>query len=119
MIGTRCAAQMRTMSCTSSVDLRIDDGVGRLVFEPGDGVAVLLADRARGDETVAELRRQRGDGAFDRLGIAARRRHCFDGHGGRLAERKRRRQSAGAVFGVTQPGQADLRQGTSIDTRSR
>ena len=59
--GTRCCAQMRTASCTSSVDLRKHHRVRRLVLDPGQGVAVLLAHRLRGDEPVAEMRGEFGD----------------------------------------------------------
>ena len=50
--------------------LRKDHRVRRLVGDPGERVAVLLAHRLRGDEPVADRRRQRGDDALDRLAVA-------------------------------------------------
>ena len=76
--------------------LRKDHRVRRLVLDPGDGVAVLLAHRLRGHEPVAEFGGERGDGALDRLGIAAGRRGSFICHAGDLTERPVR-QSAGAA----------------------
>ena len=41
--------------------LRIDHGVRRLVDDPGDGIAMLLAHRLRRHDAVAERRRERRD----------------------------------------------------------
>ncbi len=65
--------------------LREHHRIRRLVHDPGQRVAVLLAHRLRGDEAVAEFLRQHADRGFDRSGVAARRggfdeRH----HGARL-----------------------------------
>jgi hypothetical protein len=50
--------------------LREHHRIGRLVGDPGEGVGVLLAHRKRGDQAVAERRRQRADHGLDRFGIA-------------------------------------------------
>ena len=47
MTGTRCSAQARTTSCTSSVAFGKDDAVRRLRRDVGGGVRVLVADRLR------------------------------------------------------------------------
>jgi len=43
--------------------LRKNHRVGRLIGDPGERVAVLLAHRLRGDNAIAESCRQRGDGS--------------------------------------------------------
>ncbi len=50
--------------------LRKHHRVRRLVLDPGEGVAVLLAHRLRGDEAVAELGGERADRGLDRLRIS-------------------------------------------------
>ena len=50
--------------------LRKHHRVRRLVGDPGGGVAVLLAHRLRGDETIAEARGECCHRSGERLGIA-------------------------------------------------
>ena len=83
--------------------LREHHRVGGLVLEPGRGVRVLLADRERSHQPVAELRRERLDrrGNRPRTGSLARCRNCLRRrlHGGfsiaaaSLSETARGRQS--------------------------
>ena len=62
--------------------LRHHHGIGRLRRQPGGGMGVLFAHRLRGDQPVAEPRRQRLNGACQRLRlrplriIRYRRRHA-------------------------------------------
>ena len=72
MTGTRCSAQMRTISCTSSVDCGNTTASGGWLSSQVVRVAVLLAHRLRGDEAIAELRRQHGYGSINGGGIALR-----------------------------------------------
>ena len=50
--------------------LRIDDSIGRLVGDPGDGIAMLLAHGLRGDDTVAEGSSKLGNHFPDRRRIS-------------------------------------------------
>ena len=72
--GTLCCAQMRTMAARPR-SLRKHHRVRRLVLDPGQGIAMLLAHRLRGDEPVAERggqrRRWRPATAFALRGCAA------------------------------------------------
>ncbi len=70
MTGTRCAAQMRTISCTSSVDCGNTTASGGWFLDPGDGVAVLLAHRLGGHDAIAEARRECAHRRIDGPGIA-------------------------------------------------
>ena len=72
--------------------LRKHHRVGRLVFDPGGRVGVLLAHRLRGHEPVAELRRQRGDDCVDRGGIARPPGRLFL-HRGRSLRRRHHHRS--------------------------
>ena len=49
--------------------LRKDHGIRRLVADPGQCVAVLLADRLRGDEAIADHSRELGDDGLDRVAV--------------------------------------------------
>ena len=44
--------------------------IRRLIGNPGERVAVLLANRLRSDEPVADFRRERGNDAIDRSAVA-------------------------------------------------
>ena len=74
MTGTRCAGADAHDLLHVLGRLRKDHRVGRLVLDPGDGVAVLLAHRLRGHQPVAEARGERAHDRLDRLGIAPRGR---------------------------------------------
>ena len=91
--------------------LREHHRVGRLVRDPGRGVGVLLAHRLRGDQPVAEFRRQRGDRrlASPRIGAPAVGRFRANGSiltwlADRLAERRRRRQTPSVILGSRAAG---------------
>src|SRR5690606_5548287 len=64
--------------------LGIDDGVRRLVDDPGQRIAVLLAHGLRGDDAVAESRGQLRDRFGDDRRVAAKLfvllRYFRDGH---------------------------------------
>ena len=60
--------------------LRKHHRIGRLVFDPGGGVGVLLAHGLRGDQPIAELLRERANGGFDRLRVASARGGLILGH---------------------------------------
>src|SRR5262249_11213773 len=64
---------------------------------PSRGVGVLLADRLRRDEAVAELCRERGDDRLDRGGIASRHRI------GLLLRQSHCQLTSGAQFNATAP----------------
>ena len=70
-IGASRLAQIFTRSITSSRDFGEHHRVRRLVLEPGQGVAMGLANRLRGGEAIAESRRQIGVEGGDGLGRQA------------------------------------------------
>ena len=70
-IGASCLAQSFTRSITSSLRFGEHDRVRRLVLEPGQGMAVRLADRLGGGEAVAESRGEIGVERGDGLGREA------------------------------------------------
>ena len=65
--GASCRAQSLTRSITSSFELGEHHRVRRLVLEPGQRVAMRLADRLRGGEAVAEAGGEIGVERGDRV----------------------------------------------------
>ena len=51
--------------------LRKDHRIRRLIADPGQRIAVLLADRLRGHQPVADHGRKRRDHGFDRFAVVA------------------------------------------------
>ena len=60
--------------------LRHHHRVRRLRRQPGGGMGMLVANRLRGDQPVAEPRRQRVNGAFERLRFRPLQIACYDAH---------------------------------------
>ncbi len=75
--GTPFFAQIRTTSWMSAVSCAITTASGGCDGQPRGGMGMLLAHRLRGDQPVAEPRRQRVDGALQRLRFRPLQIACY------------------------------------------
>ncbi len=93
--------------------LRKNDGVGRLICDPGDGVAVLLAYGLRRHDPVAEGGSQSRNGPLDCAGITLPPGDLTYGHKPVLCCASAD-VSRGQVAGETRPAAAGLRGQPSV-----